>query len=128
MSGWNALPMGRESFCPCVLFGFCTLGRQNGMLCLWVVSRFLLVFRLGFAHCTCTAPLRLRKLGCPYYPEFDLWRRVWFADSPSQTRVNLFPSLRKLLYDVIYTITYMTSCDILFELQYPLYPSVEQIS
>ena len=33
-SGWNALPMGRESLCSCVLFGFCTLGRQGGLFCL----------------------------------------------------------------------------------------------
>ena len=50
MSEWNALPMGRESFCTWVLFGFCTLGRQNGNLCLWVVSRFVLGFCLGFVH------------------------------------------------------------------------------
>ena len=49
-SGWNALPMGRESLFSCVLFGFCTVGRQDGMLCLWVVSRFFLVFCLGFVR------------------------------------------------------------------------------
>ena len=42
--------MGRESLCSCALFGFCTLGRQDGNLCLWVVSRFVLGFRLGFVH------------------------------------------------------------------------------
>ena len=42
--------MGRESFCTWVLFGLCTLGRQNGKLCLWVVSRFVLGFCLGFVH------------------------------------------------------------------------------
>ena len=36
--------MGRESLFSCVLFGFCTVGRQDGILCLWVVSRFVLVF------------------------------------------------------------------------------------
>ena len=40
--------MGRESFCFCVLLGFCSLGRRNGLLSLWVVSRFVLVFCLGF--------------------------------------------------------------------------------
>ena len=42
--------MGRESFFTCVLFGLCTLGRQNGKLCLWVVSRFVFVFCLGFVR------------------------------------------------------------------------------
>ena len=42
--------MGRESLFSCVLFGFCTLGRQDGMLCLWVVSHFVLGFCLGFVH------------------------------------------------------------------------------
>ena len=42
--------MGRESFCFRVLLGFCSLGRRNGMLCLWVVSRFVLVFCLVFVR------------------------------------------------------------------------------
>ena len=42
--------MARESFCTWVLLGFCMLGRQDGVLCLWVVSRFVLVFCLGFVR------------------------------------------------------------------------------
>ena len=41
--------MGRESLFSSVLFGFCTVGLQDGMLCLWVVSRF----ELGFCCCCC---------------------------------------------------------------------------
>ena len=47
-SEWNALPMVRESLFSCFVCCCFTLGRQDGMVCLWPVSRFVLGFCWGF--------------------------------------------------------------------------------